>query len=65
MFLMRNKKKSLNFPRYPLLYGALCNCAVCARDTLLYYSKIPILRPPFGLPKSGLISEMVLISNMI
>ena len=29
------------------------------------YSKIPILRPPFGLPKSGLISEVVLISNMI
>ena len=29
------------------------------------YSKIPILRPPFGLPKSGPISEVVLISNMI
>ena len=29
------------------------------------YSKIPILRPLFGLPKSGLISEVVLISNTI
>ena len=29
------------------------------------YSKIPILRPPFGLPKSGLISEVVLILNTI
>ena len=28
-------------------------------------SKLPILRPPFGLPKSGLISEVVLISNII
>ena len=28
-------------------------------------SKIPILRPPFGLPKSGLISEVVLITNTI
>ena len=31
----------------------------------LKYSKIPILRPPFGLLKNGLISEMVLILNMI
>ena len=30
-----------------------------------HYSKIPILRPPFGLPKTGLISEVVLISNTI
>ena len=29
------------------------------------YSKIPILRPPFGLPKRGLISEVVLIYNTI
>ena len=29
------------------------------------YSKIPILRSLFGLPKSGLIREVVLISNMI
>ena len=29
------------------------------------YNKIPILRPPFGLPKSGLINEVVLISNII
>ena len=29
------------------------------------YSKIPTLRPPFRLPKSGLISEVVLISNTI
>ena len=29
------------------------------------YSKIPILRPPFGLPKSGLISKVVLIWNII
>ena len=29
------------------------------------YSKILILRPPFGLPKSGPISEVVLILNMI
>ena len=29
------------------------------------YSKIPLLRPPFGLPKSGLIREVVLISNKI
>ena len=29
------------------------------------YSKIPILRPPFGLPKSGLIKEVVLITNTI
>ena len=29
------------------------------------YSEIPILRPPFGMPKSGLISEVVSISNMI
>ena len=29
------------------------------------YSKIPILRPPFGLPKSELISEVVLILNII
>ena len=29
------------------------------------YSKIPILRLPFGLPKSGPISEVVLILNMI
>ena len=29
------------------------------------YSKIPILRPPFRLPKSGLISEVVLILNII
>ena len=29
------------------------------------YSEIPILRPPFGLPKNGLIREVVLISNMI
>ena len=28
-------------------------------------SKIPILRPPFGLPKSGLIREVVLILNII
>ena len=28
-------------------------------------SKIPILRPPFRLPKSGLIREVVLISNII
>ena len=29
------------------------------------YSKIPILRPPYGLSKSGLIREVVLISNII
>ena len=29
------------------------------------YSKIPILRPPFGLPKSGLIRKVVLILNII
>ena len=29
------------------------------------YSKIPILRPPSGLLKSGLISEVVLIKNTI
>ena len=29
------------------------------------YSKISIFRPPFGLPESGLISEVVLISNII
>ena len=29
------------------------------------YSKILILRPPLGLPKSGLIREVVLISNII
>ena len=34
-------------------------------DEKLVYSKISILRPPFGLPKSGLISEVVLISNII
>ena len=28
-------------------------------------SKIPILRPPFGPPKSGLISEVILILNTI
>ena len=28
-------------------------------------SKIPILSPPFGLPKSDLIKEVVLISNII
>ena len=27
--------------------------------------KVPILRPPFGLPKSGLFSEVVSISNTI
>ena len=32
---------------------------------LLIYSKIPLLRPPFGLLKSGLISEVVLILNTI
>ena len=31
----------------------------------IIYSKIPILRPPFGLPKNGLIREVVLISNII
>ena len=31
---------------------------------LLEYSKIPLLRPPFGLPKSDLISEVVLVSNI-
>ena len=30
-----------------------------------YYGKISKLRPPFGLPKSGLISEVVLISDII
>ena len=29
------------------------------------YSKIRISRSPFGLPKSGLIREVVLISNII
>ena len=33
--------------------------------SLVYFSEIPILRPPFGLPKSGLISEVVLILNTI
>ena len=28
------------------------------------YSKIPLVRPPFGLPKSGLINELVLISKI-
>ena len=31
----------------------------------MIYSKIPILRPPLGLLKSGLISEVVLILNTI
>ena len=30
----------------------------------LWYSKIPLLRPPFGLPKSGLIREVLLILNI-
>ena len=29
------------------------------------YSKIPLLRPPFGLPKSGFISDVVLIKYEI
>ena len=29
------------------------------------YRKIPLLRPPFGLPKSGLFREVVLILNLI
>ena len=33
--------------------------------TVNKYSKIPILRPPFGLLESGLIREVVLISNII
>ena len=32
---------------------------------MMKYSKIPILRPPFGLPKSGLIREVVVLSNII
>ena len=32
---------------------------------LTIYSKIPILRPPFGLSKSGPIREVVLILNII
>ena len=31
----------------------------------ILYSKIPISRPPFELPISGLICEVVLISNII
>ena len=31
----------------------------------LNYSKIPILRPPFGLPESALIRGVVLILNKI
>ena len=30
----------------------------------LVYSKVPLLKSPFGLPKSGLISEAVLISGI-
>ena len=32
---------------------------------MINHSRIPVLRPPFGLPKSGLIREVVLISNII
>ena len=32
---------------------------------IFQYSKIPILRSPFGLSKSALVNEVVLISNMI
>ena len=34
-------------------------------DFATKYSKIPILRPPFGLPRSGLIREVVLVSNTL
>ena len=34
------------------------------RKLTLKYSKIPLLRPPFGLPKSGFISKVVLIANI-
>ena len=30
----------------------------------LWYSKIPLLIPPFGLPKRGLIREVLLILNI-
>ena len=32
---------------------------------IIIYSKIPILRPPLGLPTSGLIREVVFIWNII
>ena len=42
-------------------YWQLC----CRQSNLFCGLQIPLLRPPFGLPKSGLIREVVLISNII
>ena len=38
---------------------------VCQSLFVYIHSKMPILRPPFELPKSGLIREVVLILNII
>ena len=64
----------MNFPKRALLpdqtrtFGP-CIAAIAGSHYIVFnvsmYSKIPILRPLFGLPKSGLIGEVVLISNTI
>ena len=65
--VVRNKFELVHFRAFFglfLIILSLLNCSQHIAESI-NYSKTPLLRPPFGLSKSGLIREVVFISNII